>query len=110
MLGGLQKLEGIYSQQKVSTLMSVRELTLSLALLAAVAPCGRCWAAQRDSLHIAGGLKLDGRRGPFQPRPFYDSFSDSGQGTLLLRRAWLSTDCLNTWLSAEGKLPNPHSG
>ena len=24
-------------------------------------------------LHIAGGLKLDGHCGPFQPRPFYDS-------------------------------------
>ena len=25
------------------------------------------------TLHIAGGLKLDDRCGPFQPRPFYDS-------------------------------------
>ena len=25
------------------------------------------------TLHIAGGLKLDDHRGPFQPRPFYDS-------------------------------------
>jgi len=25
------------------------------------------------TLHIAGGLKLDGHCGPFQPRPFYDS-------------------------------------
>jgi len=24
------------------------------------------------TLHIAGGLKLDDRYGPFQPRPFYD--------------------------------------
>jgi len=24
-------------------------------------------------LHVAGGLKLDDRCGPFQPRPFYDS-------------------------------------
>ena len=24
-------------------------------------------------LHKAGGLKLDGHCGPFQPRPFYDS-------------------------------------
>jgi len=24
------------------------------------------------TLHIAGGLKLDDRCGPFQPRPFYD--------------------------------------
>ena len=24
-------------------------------------------------LHIAGGLKLNGHCGPFQPRPFYDS-------------------------------------
>jgi len=29
-----------------------------------------CWLA---TLHIAGGLKLDDHRGPFQPRPFYDS-------------------------------------
>ena len=25
------------------------------------------------TLHIAGGLKLNDRCGPFQPRPFYDS-------------------------------------
>ena len=25
------------------------------------------------TLHVAGGLKLDDRYGPFQPRPFYDS-------------------------------------
>jgi len=25
------------------------------------------------TLHRAGGLKLDGHCGPFQPRPFYDS-------------------------------------
>ena len=25
------------------------------------------------TLHLAGGLKLDGHCGPFQPRPFYDS-------------------------------------
>ena len=25
------------------------------------------------TLHIAGGLKLHGHCGPFQPRPFYDS-------------------------------------
>jgi len=25
------------------------------------------------TLHIVGGLKLDDRYGPFQPRPFYDS-------------------------------------
>jgi len=25
------------------------------------------------TLHVAGGLKLDGHYGPFQPRPFYDS-------------------------------------
>jgi len=25
------------------------------------------------TLHIAGGLKLSDRCGPFQPRPFYDS-------------------------------------
>jgi len=29
-----------------------------------------CWLA---TLHIAGGLTLDGHCGPFQPRPFYDS-------------------------------------
>jgi len=28
------------------------------------------WLATVD---IAGGLKLDGHCGPFQPRPFYDS-------------------------------------
>ena len=28
-----------------------------------------CWLV---TLHIAGGLKLDGHCGPFQPRPFYD--------------------------------------
>ena len=28
------------------------------------------------TLHIAGGLKLDGLCGPFQPRPFYVSFYD----------------------------------
>jgi len=26
------------------------------------------------TLHIAGGLKIDDRCGPFQPRPFYDSY------------------------------------
>ena len=25
------------------------------------------------TLHVAGGLKLDGHCGPFQPRPFYNS-------------------------------------
>ena len=30
------------------------------------------------TLHIAGGLKLDDHRGPFQPRPFYDSMILSG--------------------------------
>ena len=25
------------------------------------------------TMHMAGGLKLDGHCGPFQPRPFYDS-------------------------------------
>jgi len=29
-----------------------------------------CWLA---TLHIAGGLKVVGHCGPFQPRPFYDS-------------------------------------
>jgi len=29
-----------------------------------------CWLA---TLHIAGGLKLDGHCGPFQPRPFCES-------------------------------------
>jgi len=29
-----------------------------------------CWLV---TLHIAGGLKLDYRCGPFQPRPFYGS-------------------------------------
>ena len=29
-----------------------------------------CWLA---TLHIAGGLKLNGHCGPFQPRPFCDS-------------------------------------
>ena len=28
-----------------------------------------CWLV---TLHIAGGLKLDDHRGPFQPRRFYD--------------------------------------
>ena len=28
------------------------------------------------TLHIAGGLKLDGHCGPFQPRPFYDSMNE----------------------------------
>ena len=28
------------------------------------------------TLHIAGGLELDKHCGPFQPRPFYDSFYD----------------------------------
>ena len=28
------------------------------------------------TLHIAGGWKLDGHCGPFQPRPFYGSFYD----------------------------------
>jgi len=27
------------------------------------------------TLHIAGGMKLDGHYGPFQPRPFYDSMN-----------------------------------
>ena len=26
-----------------------------------------------ETLHIAGGLKLDGHCDPFQPRPYYDS-------------------------------------
>ena len=30
-----------------------------------------CWLA---TLPVAGGLKLDEHYGPFQPRPFYDSF------------------------------------
>ena len=30
-----------------------------------------------ETLHIAGGLKLDGHCGPFQPRPFYDSMITS---------------------------------
>jgi len=29
-----------------------------------------CWLA--TTLHIAGGLKLDGHCGPFHSRPFYD--------------------------------------
>ena len=29
-----------------------------------------CWL---ETLHIAGGLRLDDHCGPFQPRPFYDS-------------------------------------
>jgi len=29
-----------------------------------------CWLV---TLHVAGGLKLDDHRGPFQPRPFYGS-------------------------------------
>ena len=29
------------------------------------------------TLHIAGGLKLDGHCGPFQPRPFSDSMIPS---------------------------------
>ena len=28
---------------------------------------------QLETLHIAGGLKFDDHRGPFQPRPFYNS-------------------------------------
>jgi len=32
------------------------------------------------TLHIAGGLKLNDHRGPFQPRPFYD-FQSSTLGT-----------------------------
>ena len=27
------------------------------------------------TLHVAGGSKLDGHCGPFQPRPFYDSMN-----------------------------------
>jgi len=30
-----------------------------------------------ETLHIAGGLKLEGHCGPFQPRPFYDSMITS---------------------------------
>jgi len=29
-----------------------------------------------ETLHIAGGLKLDDHCGPFQPRPFCDSMVD----------------------------------
>ena len=29
------------------------------------------------TVHIAGGLKLDDHCGPFQPKPFYDSFYDT---------------------------------
>ena len=29
-------------------------------------------------LHMAGGLKLDGHCGPFQPRPFCDSMNVTG--------------------------------
>jgi len=29
------------------------------------------------TLHIAGGLKLDGHCGPFQPRPFYGSMKST---------------------------------
>ena len=35
------------------------------------------------TLHIAGGLKLDDHRGPFQPRPFSDSMAaPSPQGEI----------------------------
>ena len=30
-----------------------------------------CWL---ETLHVRRGLKLDDHCGPFQPRPFYDSF------------------------------------
>ena len=35
------------------------------------------------TLHIAGGLKLDGHCGPFQPRPFYDSMISLVNANLL---------------------------
>ena len=31
------------------------------------------------SLPIAGGLELDGIKGPFQPKPFYDSVITAAQ-------------------------------
>jgi len=40
------------------------------------------------TLHIAGGLKLNDHCGPFQRRPFYDSFSNS-------RTSNQSRDCLH---------------
>jgi len=40
-----------------------------------------CWLA---TLHVAGGLKLDGHCGPFQPRPFYDSVMVGGLPCSLL--------------------------
>ena len=35
------------------------------------------------TLHIAGGLKRDDHCGPFQPRPFYDSFYDKQKWNVL---------------------------
>ena len=34
------------------------------------------------TLHTAGGLKLNGHCGPFQPRPFYDSMITQKNPTL----------------------------
>jgi len=38
-----------------------------------VAPGSLVWWL--ETLHIAGGLKLDDHCGPFQPKPFYDSMT-----------------------------------
>ena len=51
------------------------------------------------TVHIAGGLKLDGHCGPFQARPFYDSMVNA---TLRLmctidascRLMFMPTECL----------------
>jgi len=43
-----------------------------LPLLAICLPCGSGLIYWLVTLHMAGGLKLNGHYGPFQPRPFYD--------------------------------------
>ena len=48
-----------------------------------------------ETLHIAGGLKLDGHWGPFQLRPFYDSMiliRHPSLHELLLLQSTLSTN------------------
>ena len=66
-----------------------------------------------ETLHIAGGLKLDRHCGPFQPRPFYDSMS----ATEHFRRSPLKTSTvmllmINTRLCklCAGNIEHPGEG
>ena len=54
------------------------------------------------TLHIAGGLKLDGHCGPLQPRPFYDSMASCHSGDE--QREHSSAEQMR-WQDPSGHLP-----